>query len=200
MDKFLTKMKKKRNVDIQYETDYNGQKVVVTRFKPKERKVKSNARHIISNCPCCGSHLVLNEVKVWSCDGSKLKYWESEFIKLTSMNDIEKGEYLSNISSDSQFFDLYDRWKYAQEENKPEEFNCGYTNNIFLPVGSTRTIIPDPLYVKWLEIRLKRKLTEEELMNEGELYIRYKKVTDRWFKGSRKVIIPYIILPDEEEI
>lgn len=182
----------KKNQIKQYKDEWNGQEITVNRFKPKDKKGRSYGRTVVSNCPCCGSKLHLNDAQVWECTSDKLKYWESEFNKYAALNDAEKVQYLQNISSDSQFFDLYDKWK-----AEPQNFNCGYSNNIFLPIANTRTIIPDPIFVKKLEEKLKRALTEEELMNEGQLYFRHKKYSDKWFKGSKQVVIPYIVLPDE---
>lgn len=188
---------KKRNLVKQYNTNYNGQDVTVNQYKPKEKKGKSYGRTTSTICPCCGSKLQLNQDELWYCTSDKLKFWESEFDKYTVMNNTEKVKYLSNISSDSQFFELYDKWKFAKETDNPAEFNCGYTNNIFLPIANTRTVIPDPLVVKSIEQKLNRSLTEEELRNEGQLYFRFKKVSDKWFKGSKPFIIPYVVLPDE---
>lgn len=187
----------KRNLVKQYQEEVDGQEVTVSQFKPKDKKGKSYGRSSTTNCPCCGSKLGLNDQQLWYCTSDKLKYWESEFDKYASLNDADKVIYLQNITSDSQFFDLFDKWKYSKEVDKPDEFHCGYTNNIFLPIANTRTIIPDPLVVKRLEEKLKRPLTEEELKNEGTIHFRFKKVSDKWFKGGKPFIIPYIVLPDE---
>lgn len=188
---------KKRNLVKQYKENWNGKDVTVNQFKPKEKKGKSYGRSVTTTCPCCGSKLQLNQDELWYCTRDKLKFWESEFDKYTAMNDAEKVQYLSNISSDSQFFELFDKWKYSKETGNSEEFNCGYSNNIFLPIANTRTIIPDPLVVKLLEQKLDRPLTEEELRNEGQLYFKFKKISDKWFKGCKPFIIPYVVIPDE---
>lgn len=188
---------KKRNLLKQYKGEVDGQEVIVNQFKTKERKEMSYARPTTSTCPCCGSKLELNEQQNFYCIGDKLTHWATEFEKYFAMSDTDKVKYLSNITSDSQFFDLYDRWKYSKEIDKPDEYNCGYTNNIALPIANTRTVIPDPMVVKRLELALNRPLTEEELMNESQLYGKFNKVSDRYFKGSKQIIIPYVVLPDE---
>ena len=188
---------KKRNLVKQYNTNYNGQDVTVNQYKPKEKKGKSYGRTTSTICPCCGSKLELNQDELWYCTRDKLKFWESEFDKYAALNDAEKVTYLSNISSDSQFFELYDKWKFSKEVDRPEEFDCGYSNNIFLPIANTRTVIPDPMVVKLVEQKLNRPLTEEELRNEGQLHYRFKRVSDKWFKGSKPFVIPYVVLPDE---
>lgn len=188
---------KKKTLVKQYKDNLDGQDVTVNQFKLKEKKGKSYGRIVSTTCPCCGSKLELNKDELWYCAGDKLKFWESEFTKYQELNEADKVIYLQNISSDSQFFELYDKWKFSKDVDKLEEFNCGYSNNIFLPIANTRTIIPDPMVVKTLEIRLKRSLTEEELRNEGQLYYRFKKVSDKWFKGSKPFVIPYFVLPDE---
>lgn len=196
----MTKIKNK-NVIKQYSTDYKGQQVTVNVFKPKQKqKAVSHARDIYSSCPNCGSKLIINVVGAWECTSDKLEYWSEQFKQFMQMLPEKQVEYINKLSTDSNFFDLYDKWLTTYKEDKPKDFNCGYTNNISLPIGSSRTIIPDPIFCKILETGLKRPLTEQELRNESPIYIRKKKVKDKWFLGSRAVVIPYIILPDEETI
>ncbi len=195
------KMKKHKNVIKQYAENYQGQAVTVNVFKPKEKqKEVSHARNLHSSCPNCGSKLVINVMGAWECTADKLEYWADQFKKFMQMTSEQQVEYISKLTSDSNFLDLYDKWLTAYKEDKPKDFNCGYTNNISLPIGSSKTIIADPMFCKFLETGLKRPLTEEELRNESAIYIRKKKVRDKWFLGSRAVVIPYIVLPDEETV
>ena len=190
-----------KNIIKQYKSNYKGQTIIVSVFKPKEKqKGVNNARSVFSNCPNCNSKLVINVMGAWECTSDKLNYWVLEFKKFMQMLPDKQIEYIKQLTSDSNFFDLYDKWLTAYNDNKPENFNCGYTNNTSLPIGNNKTIIPDPMFCKFLELGLKRSLTERELRNEATLWIRREKIKDKWFLGARAVVIPYIILPDEEEI
>lgn len=192
--------KKPRNLLKQYKTTYDGSEVTVNVLKPRHVKGVNHARRSNSHCPNCNSTLIVNENGLYECTSDKLAHWDKEFFKFYMMLPNEKVDYLTKISKDSMFFDLYDKWVYARENNSPDDFNCGYTNNIFLPIASNKSIIPDPCYVSFLEKRLKRPLTEEELRNETELWIKGKRVFTQYRKGAKMVEIPYILLPDEVEI
>lgn len=192
---------KNKNIINQYKDTYGTDIVTINVFKPKEKiKAVSHARDIYSSCPNCGSKLVINVMGAWECTSDKLDYWLEQFKKFMQYTPEQQVTYISKLTIDSNFLDLYDKWLTANTDNRPQDFNCGYTNNITLPIGSNRIIIPDPMFCKFLEIRLKRPLTEEELRNEATLYIRRGKIKTKWFLGSRAVVIPYIVLPDEETI
>jgi hypothetical protein len=192
--------KKPRNLLKQYQTEYQGSKVTVNVLKPKQVKGVNHARRSTANCPNCNSSLIVNDNGLYECSSDKLVHWDKEFYKYYMMSPPEKVEYLATISRDSMFFDLYDKWVFARENESPEDYTCGYTNIIFLPIGSNKTIIPDPMYVGFLEKRLKRPLTEEEIRNESELWIKGKRVFTEYRKGARMVKIPYIIFPDLVEV
>lgn len=192
--------KKPRNLVKQYKTTYQGEEVTVNVFKDKHPKGVSNARRTTINCPNCNSTLIIGENGLYECTSDKLAHWDKEFYKYYMMLPPEKLEYVTTISKESMFFDLYDKWVYARENNSPEDFNCGYTNNVSLPIASNKTIIPDPLYCLFLEQKLKRPLKEEELRNESELWIKGRRVYTEYRKGARMVKIPYILLPDEVEV
>lgn len=196
----MKNQKKNRNLLKQYDTSLNGEKVTISVLKSKKTKGAAHARNNYSSCPNCNSSLLINSTGVYECSKDKLEYWDQQFLSYYMMSDVEKNKYLKKISVDSMFFDLYNKWVYARENSKPEEFTCGYSNNISLPIGSNKTIIPDPLYVNFIEDRLKRPLTEEEKANESDLWIKGKKVKASYFKGSKPVKIPYIIFPDEVEV
>jgi len=192
--------KKPRNLLKQYKTTYEGEQVTVNVLKSKQVKGVNHARRVTTNCPNCNSTLLVNEAGLYECTSDKLAHWDQEFHKYYMMLPNEKLEYVTKISKDSMFFDLYDKWVFSRENNSPEDFNCGYTNHVFLPIGSTKTIIPDPLYVACIEKRLKRPLTEEELRNESELWMKGKRVFTEYRKGARMIKIPYILFPDLIEV
>lgn len=187
----------KKDIIAEFDIVYNGQTVTVKKFKPKEKRTNYNGARRVSVCPICMSLLKVNAAGLWECTGDRLKIWETEFEKYSAMSDLDKIDYLKNMSVDNMFLELYDKWAYAKAENKPEEYNCGYTNKIVLPIGTNRVKIPDPVRVKFIETSLKRKLTEEELYGEDELWIFRGQVSKNYKKGSKKVTISIITLPDD---
>lgn len=187
----------KKDIISQYDIEYNGQIVKVTKLKPKDRKGAPNAARRISSCPSCLSVLKINAQGLWECTGDRLQLWDLEFARFDQLDDQAKALYIKNVSIDSRFLELYDKWVYAKKENKPEEFNCGYTNKIILPIGSGKTRIPDPIVTKRLETSLKRKLTEEEMYGEVDLWIKNRQVSLDYKRGARRVKIPIITLPDD---
>lgn len=190
--------KKRSDIIGEYELNYNGQNVKVTRHKAKDRKATHNARRAVVSCPHCLSTIRINEVGVWECTGDKLKSWEAEFLKFHGLNNEKKVEYIKGVSADSQFLELYDRWAYAYTTNNPKEFNCGYTNKMFLPISTVKVRLADPIFVKHLERKIGRKLTEEELRGEHELWYYNGMYLKKFKKGAKRVRIPHIILPGEE--
>lgn len=192
-------MPKNRNVISETEIDLDGTKVKVKKLKARAKKRGRNDRSNNLSCPNCLSKLITNTYGVLECTGDRLKLWEKEFVKYFKLTPEEKLEYLKGVSSDGNFQDLYDRWVYAQEQNTPEEFGCGYTNTLFPPMGTVKVRIPDPIFTKRLEDKLGRKLTEEELIGESPLYFYQGRVLTEWRKRAKEIRIPYVILPDEEE-
>jgi hypothetical protein len=190
-------MKNKKNVIAEYEAEVNGQKVTVHKLKPKERKVSNNARSNDTTCPNCLSKLSLNDSGIKFCTGDKLQFWEKEFIKYEKLSDEKKAEYLVNISEDSDFLNLYDRWAYAQKDENKEPFTCGYTNKIFFPIPSSNITIPDPIKVLKVERKLGRKLTEEELYGESDLWEYKGMILKEYRQGSKKVKIPLVRFPED---
>lgn len=193
-------MSKKRNLLEETLIEIEGQQVSLKRFKEKDRRRPGNARSTTTTCPNCMSIMKINESGVWYCTGDRLKVWEKEFEQFFKFTPEKKAEYLSSLSNDSRFLELYDRWEYAYKNDVPEEFVCDYTNNIFLPIGSNQVRIPDPIFVRNIEDKLGRKLTEEELIGEEKLYYHKGHVTDKWHKNGKEIKIPYVLLPSETTI
>ena len=193
------KMSKKRNDVIgEYDLNYNGQTVKVKKLKPKDRKAAKHARRAVVSCPNCLSSIRVNDVGVWECTGDRLQTWVAEFSKYNSLSNEKKIEYIKGVSADSQFLELYDRWVYSVTVNNPDEFNCGYTNKMFLPISTVKVRLADPIFVKHLEKKLGRKLTEEELRGEHELWFYNGMYLKKFKKGAKRVRIPHIVLPGEE--
>lgn len=180
--------------------DVNHEGVKIKKLKPKGTKRGRNDRSNSLSCPNCLSKLTTNSYGVLECTGNRLKIWEKEFARFYKLNPEEKVEFLKNVSSNGTFQELYDRWVYASENDKPSEFECGYTNTVFPPNGNVKVRIPDPIFCKRLEKKLGRKLTEEEIMGESPLYFYRGMVLIESRKRAKEIRIPFIILPDEEEI
>jgi len=180
--------------------DIEGQKVPLKKFKAKKNRRMKNGRSTITNCPNCLSSMKLNSHGTWECSGNKLEIWEKDFVAFSKLGDKEKGDYLNGLSNYSRFIELFDRWKYATENDLPEEFNCGYTNIVFPMTGTASVRIPDPLIVKRIELKLGRKLTYEELIGESELWAYGGRVLTEWRKKATQIRIPFIVLPSEETV
>lgn len=190
-------MSKKKNLLKQYKDTYNGQEIVVDVLKPSVKKELNVARSNTLICANCLSKLTLDSAGNQQCSGDHLKIWEVEFNKFSLLNETDKTEYLKNISYDSRFLELYDKWVYSVSVNKPEEFNCGYTNKIFLPMPNCQTIIPDPIQMSIIERNVGRKLTEEEIYGEKELYYTQGVITEDFTNTSKKLKIRLIRFPED---
>jgi len=188
---------KKKNLLKQYKSAYNGQEITVNVIKPCLKKEVNNARSNSLTCPNCLSKLTLDSNGNQQCSGSQLRIWEAQFASFSNLSDVNKVVYLKNISHDSIFLELYDKWNYSIVNNKPEEFNCGYTNKIFLPVSSCQTTIPDPIQLNIVEKNVGRKLTEEEVYGEKELYYTQGIVTEDFSAHSKKLKIRLIRFPED---
>ena len=196
MERYLVSIKKK-NVIAEYQDDIKGQAVTIHKMKPKEKKVISYGRPNAVNCPYCLSHLITDVGGLQQCSGNKLEYWDREFTKFNELTDYLKGKYIETISEESQFFELFDRWAYSKKPDSEEKFNCGYTNKIFFPMPSGNVTIPDPVRVSNVEKKLGRRLTEEELYGESELWQYGGNIFKEYHKGARKVKIPLIRFPED---
>jgi hypothetical protein len=188
---------KKSNVIAEYQDQIEGIAVTIQKIKTKEKKVVSYGRPSAINCPYCLSTLVTDKSGIQQCSGNKLEFWEKEFLKMSKMNDYQRGNYIKTISEESQFFELYDRWAFAQVPANEEKFNCGYTNKIFFPMPSGNVTIPDPIRVSYIEKKVNRRLSEEELYGESELWQFGGMVLKEYRKGARKVKIPLIRFPED---
>ena len=190
-------MKKKQDIFSEYETDYNGEKIFVKVFKVKEKKGPSYGRPSVNYCPYCLSHLKLNEIGLAYCTGDKLIHWEKEFIRYEKLSDQDKAAYMGVISDESEFLTLFDRWKYCQISEPKEQFDCGYTNKLFFPIPTCSVIIPDPIKVANIEYRLNRKLTEQELLGESELWEFGGSILSFYKKGAKRIKIQLIRFPED---
>ena len=196
MERFFKSMRKSKNVISQYEDEYNGTKVLVNKLKTKSRKVISNARINTSSCPNCLSRITLDECGLSKCSGDRLLKWEKEFVNFSNLQDDKKVEYLKNVSLDSMFLELYDRWSYSLA-NPEDKFDCGFTNKIFFPIPSCSVTIPDPAQIIKIERKLGRKLTEDEIMGEKELFEYKGSIYEEYRKGARTVSITLLRFPEE---
>ncbi len=189
---------KKKNKDIiaEYETEVSGQKVIVQKFKTKDKKVINNTRSNFIFCPNCLSKLTLDDSGLQKCSGNRLIIWEKEFYQYDLLPKEKQWEYLKNISFDSMFMELYDRWAYSKKY--PDDiFGCGFTNKIFLPIASCSVIIPDTSQVKRIEKKLGRKLTEEEIFGEKELFSHRGGIFEEYRDGAKTVKITLLRFPED---
>jgi hypothetical protein len=189
-------MKKNKNIINEYEDDYNGQKVIVHKFKSKKNKIVNITRSNFAVCPNCLSKMVLDNKGFQQCSGDRLVTWVKEFQTFKDLDDIKKVNYIKNLSHDSMFLELYDRWHYSQS-NPEDIFNCGYTNQIFLPIPNCSVIIPDPTQIKRIEKKLGRKLTEEEIFGEKELFAHRGGIFEEYRDGARIVKISLLRFPED---
>lgn len=193
-------MKKNRNILEEIEEEYKGEKVLVKKLKPKKKKTQRTSRRTTTTCPNCMSTLFINDLNVWECSGDRLKHWEYTFWRYDKTDEKGKVDILSTISDNGRFLELFDRWVYCQNAEPKEEFNCGYSNHSFSPNGGVKVNIPDPIFVKKLENKLGRELTEEEVLGEVDLFWYNGMVLTKYRKDAKKIKIPFIVLPSEETI
>jgi len=177
------------------QTIYQG--VKITKLKPKKKRAPRNARRINTTCPYCLSTLKVNDVGTYECTADRLKIWETEFIKFNKMSDKEKVDYLYKFSYPDKFEELYQRWNFTDDKGNRINYDCGYTNKLFNPISRFRTTMPDPALTKTIEESLGRKLTDEELMGEVEIYRKGNSYFSDWKKGRNKVRIPILTFPDD---
>lgn len=189
-------MKKSKNIISQYEDEYNGEKIIVRKLKSKSKKVVNNVRTNLSNCPNCLSKLIFDEAGLHKCSGSRLTIWEKEFSNFHNLKDVQKIEYLKNVSLDSIFLELYDRWSYSLV-NPEDKFDCGFTNKIYFPIPSCSVTIPDPAQISRIEKKLGRKLTEDEIFGEKELFEHRGSIFEEYRKGAKTISITLIRFPEE---
>jgi hypothetical protein len=176
----------------------DGKSVTVTILSPKERKVTRYVDRSNTTCPNCQSTLRLNDLGQYECTSNKLMVWEKEFFAYDRADMEGKEEILAKFSNTSLFSELYDRWKYAREND--EKFDCGYTNEVFPLLSESKEVIPDPLVVKRVEKKLGRELTLDELLGEVELFTFGGRVLTEWRPKARTLRIPWIVLPSQSEV
>ena len=189
---------KDRAIESQKTVEINGRAVKVTKLKPKRNRSRKYARHTVTSCPNCLSTLRINEFGVWECTGDRLAIWTGEFEKFQKMSLERQNEYLKTMSEPDRFIDLYGRWDYINADGVRENFNCGYTNEMYPPMARIKTSIPDPAFCKALERRLGRELTDEEKANESEIWEWQGIVSTEKRAGAKRVRIPWINLPEDE--
>ena len=183
-----------------YDAAIDGQKVSINQYEPYDRRRTRHARSNNTSCPYCLSLLKADSFGTLYCTSTRLKIWEKQFAAFHALNAQEQEKYLGGLSNTGRFKELYDRWKYAFENNLPDEYNCEFSNQIFPIISASKNIIPDPLFCKKLEEKLGRPLTEEELRNESELYFYQGQVLTDYRKRAKLINIPHILLPDEIEV
>jgi len=178
-----------------------GKEITSKKFEFKKNKKNSyKSINSGSSCPNCFSKLKVDSEGHLYCTGDRLIYWESEFISYKNMNDKQKIKYLDGLGNNSRFLELYQGWECALNSNGEEIFTCGYTNKIFPLLGNADVRIPDPLFVKTIESKLGRKLTEEELHEEQLIYFYAGNVYDKFKEGAKVLRIPWVIIPKETTI
>lgn len=187
---------KKKNIITEYEIEYEGQKVIVHKYKTKDKKTINNIRGNFINCPNCLSKMIVDNSGIQKCSGDRLGIWDSEFTKFDKLAEVYKIEYIKTLANDSMFFELYDRWNYAKN-NQEETFDCGYSNKIFFPIASCSIIIPDPAQVVRIERKLGRKLTEEEIFGEKELFSYKGSIFEEYRDGARTIKISLLRFPED---
>lgn len=189
-----------RNIISESQVEINGQKVTLKKIKPKDKKKEFyDTRNSITTCPNCVSRMMLNDKGFWDCSGDRLKVWETEFIKYKGLDNSKKVKYIKDLSNSSRFLELYDRWEYALNSDG-ETFGCGYTNVLFPLNGSVQVRIPDPVFTKIIEQKLGRKLTEEELYEEQEIFFYAGRILTKYREGAKVIRIPWVVLPTENSI
>jgi len=186
-----------KDVEFDYIEEIEGKSVTIRKIKPKAKKGISYGRPNYNICPYCNSKLDVDSVGLQKCTGDKLAFWHQEFEKFLTLEEKTKIEYIATISEESQFFELYDRWTFSQAPENDEQFNCGYTNKIFFPMPPSNVTIPDPVRVSYVEKRLGRALTEEELYGESELWQFGRQILKEYKKGARKLKIALIRFPGD---
>ena len=188
-----------KSVESEKIVDINGKSVKIIKLKTKKNRSKKHARHTVTTCPICLSTLKINQYGVWDCTGDRLTLWVVEFEKFQKMSEVDQKHYLENMSDPQGFLDLYSKWAYRDENDNRVNFHCGYTNEIYPPSCRVKTRIPDPAFVKTIERQLGRELTDEEKINESDIWIYQGKYSIVYVNGSRKVKIPWVTLPGEED-
>jgi hypothetical protein len=179
----------------------DGKEVIYKKFELKKNKNDNYSyRNSGSSCPNCFSKLKVDSEGHFYCTGDRLIYWESEFISYRNMNEDQRAKYLYGLGNNSRFLELYDYWNYTQSTDGEEIFTCGYTNKLFPLLGNSDVRIPDPLFVKTVESKLGRKLTEEELHEEEVIYFYAGSVYDKFKEGAKILRIPWIIMPKETTV
>lgn len=171
--------------------------IKVTKLKAKnKRKTQSKKKRVHNTCPYCLSKLVKNEVGSLDCSGDKLRIWETEFLKFVKLTEDDKIVFLRKLTNDSMFLELFERWERSKKNNSPKDFSCTYSNKLFNPITKIRTSMADPIMVAKIERSLGRKLTEEEINGEVEIWREGNSFFSDYKKGRVKVRIPKLIFPD----
>lgn len=176
------------------DTLYDG--VVIKKFKARRTKEKTHARRTNPICTNCLSSLVVSGEGKYECSGDRLKIWEKEFLAYTKMSDKEKIRYLMAFSHPDLFEELFEKWSYKEGDGHRPNFECGYSNKIYSLINPLRVMMPDPILVKKIEKSLGRKLTEEELYGEKDIFREGKTYFEDYKKGRIRAKITLIYFPD----
>ncbi len=142
---------------------------IVRKYKTKIRRRRRNANPFNNTCPVCMSPLILNKTKRQECSGQRLNLWVNSFKQFENLDENEKSSFLDNFEHPNIFLELYKKWEYKDVNGHRTNFTCSYTGSTNNTVSRLSQLIPDPVQVKYLEDKIGRKLTNEEL--DGKIAI-----------------------------
>lgn len=144
-------------------------------------------RQINHLCPNCMSTLTV-ENGDYVCTGDRLEIWQKVFEEFDKMQLKEKRDYLSSISDQDKFFDLY---------KQKSKLTCDFSTYRASLVPNYNETILDPLVVKRVQKSLGRPLTDEEKSGDTKLYRRGNDYKTRLFLGYEEFEIPRINFPED---
>lgn len=158
----MSKNKLRQEIDEKMALWLTDHKIIVLRPSKSPRKgIKSKPyQNSLSPCPSCGSRLIVENSGVISCSQKKLSEWYKKCLEYDKAN---KHEQIQLLADNSQLLEMYDRWKQKDASGNRPYFMCDYSNKLFSPLPNYSFLMPDPIQVKRLERRLKRRLFEAEL-------------------------------------
>lgn len=138
-------------------------------------------------CPNCLSTLKIDKIG-YVCTGDRIKLWQKELLTFHKMDEVEKKEYLKNISDIDKFNEFYE-----QKDN----LSCELSDMLLNYNPSNSFCIPDPMIVGKIEISLARKLTDLELEENFIFYRNGKSFLLTPTIGYSKFVIPRIKFPED---
>lgn len=150
------------------------------KYRPKNRTVN----HL---CPNCMSTLEVKSGK-YICTGDVLNYWRQELEKYDNMKDDEKQIYFNSVSDKEVFSNIL---------SNRESLNCSYSSNLTSIMTDNNMLVPDPLVVSKIELKLGRRLTEEELVEDKAFYRSGSNISLQKVEGFEEFKIPFIRFPED---